>query len=242
VSQVDGQVQVLGEQDIPRDLDAFGDGRLALESEPAAECGFVDAGGARHARLFAVVDDHPAQVCCVLHAAAQCFRAGQWQAVVGKGDASGFGQLGHGGEFRAVKPARQRSHGMQARPVRPGRGGLVEHEARDGGVVVDRAGVGHGEHGAETTMGRSCQAGTDFFLVFVSGLAQMRMDVDKRREQGQSVGVDMSGALVGIVFVAGEQGLDPAVGHEQIYGFVLPQGRADHEFGSGHVDSPILCA
>ena len=101
-----------------------------------------------------MVNEREAQVGPVFHDAAHHFGAGQRAAVVGDGRAARLLQLGQRGQFLALEPYGGRRHGVEARAVGVAFPRAVEHEARDGGIVVDRPGVGHAHDRAEAAARR----------------------------------------------------------------------------------------
>ena len=53
--------------------------------------------------------------------------------------------------------------------------------ARHRRIVIDRLGVGHAADRRKTAVRRRARAGNDIFLVFLTGIAQMAVHVDKAR-------------------------------------------------------------
>ena len=79
----------------------------------------------------------------------------------------------------------------------PGGQSEVEDPLGRLGGVGDRGGVGHGEHGGVATDGRGPRARGDRLGVLAARLAQVRVQVDEAREQGEAVGVDPLGVVSG---------------------------------------------
>ena len=82
---------------------------------------------------------------------------------------------------------------MQARAVRVGGPGPLEHVAGDCGRVVDRVGVGHAQDCAETAERGGAETGGDVFFILEAGLAQMYVGVDEAGEDVKTRGVDALG-------------------------------------------------
>ena len=132
------------------------------------------------------------------------------------------GPSGHAGVHRDLRPvaglARHRAQGQTRQPV------TLEHALGGLGGVGDRAGVGHGEDGGEAAGRGGRGPGPHRLRVLATGLAQVRVQVDEPRQEGQPVGVDARGALPrgGL----GPDGGDDAVPDEDVGGLATEHGCA----------------
>ena len=67
--------------------------------------------------------------------------------------------------------------------------GRLNDEVGDGGIVIDGAGVGHGQNGSETSGSRCPPAALNGLGVFAPGFAKMRMQIDQTGSHHQPGGV-----------------------------------------------------
>src|SRR5690606_14496866 len=99
----------------------------------------------------------------------------------------------HLGELLALEAARDGADREKARAA--GGFGALKHRPGDGGIVVHRAGVRHGADGGEPARRGGLEPRGDVFLVFVSGLSEMNVDVDEAGRDDAPLGVDDLGAF-----------------------------------------------
>jgi hypothetical protein len=137
----------------------------------------------------------------VFEGAAHHARRHDAHPVIADGDRSRFAKLAHLGQFRASLP-----DGDGADGVKDGRSDLArasEHEVRDGARVVHRLGVRHDADVRVAAGCRSAESRRDVFFVFVTGFAQVCVQIDERGEKPATAPVHRTSVLGGRGFLAG---------------------------------------
>ena len=209
MADVQGGVDVRGEQAVARDDRLLGGGGPARQAEPAGGLALVQLRALGQPRLLRVLRDHAVERLDVLERPAHQQRVGDAEAVVGE-DPDPGGGVGHRaelGELLAVQADGDRADradvdvpGLLAEPP-----DLLD----DAGRVGDRLGVGHRVHRRVAAERGGAGAGLHGLRVLAARLAQVRVQVDEAGQRDQAGRVEDGRAGRGQA--AADRGDDAAV-------------------------------
>ncbi len=187
------RARVLREQEVAGNDHVLGHPRPTSQAEPSADCTLVHVGSGREIVVFGVLNDRQIEGLCVLKRAAHDGARHHADAVVAHRDGARFPKLCHLGQIFALLPHGDGTDGMKAWTTHLG--GSPQHHLGDRAGVVDRLGVGHHTDVRKAARGRRSQSAPDVLFVFLTGLAQVCVQIDEGGQDPFAGAVDDSGAL-----------------------------------------------
>ena len=217
MGDMNGNIQVFRQHDVAHGLHCLARRRLALDAQQAAGHAFVHAPSLGKVRVFAMVYKHKAQVGSIFHDAPHNLCILQRAAIVGNGHAARFLEFGQRRHLFALEADGCGGYGEQARPVRVTLACAVQHESGDAGRIVDGLCVGHAHDCAKAAARGGFQTGSDVFLVFKAGFAQMHVGVDATGHEHKPLRVENLAAGRGLMVSGRGHGDNFAVIRQQIH-------------------------
>ncbi len=221
--KVDVSAGIVREDGIPHDDDILGSGGPALQAETEGDIPLVHDGAFGEAGILAMVKDGEVKHVGVFENAAHEFVALDTTAVIGDGDDAGALEGAKGCHFPACHALGQATGRVN---VNDGiaLGGVLDELDRSG-VVADRRGIGHADDGGKASGGGAAAAAADGFLMGLSGIAEVDMDIDKAGADNEAGRVDHLYILHAVVgpFID-----DFSINGVEIADFVATGGWVDH--------------
>ena len=215
--------QDVGEDRQPApDRSRFGRPRPAAQAEHRRHEPLVRLGALGQGGILGMVDDRPAEHAGVEQPVAQDRGRADRGAVVAEPDGTGVTQLAERGQRLAPAAEGHRAVGQELDRRAGGRRGR-ENPAEDARVVDRRARVGHDADRREAAVGCRRKAGRDRFRVLEAGLAKVGVEVDEARRDDHPVRLDPRP----IGPIQPGDGLDPAIGHDDLAGTLAIGDRVD---------------
>ena len=221
---MDVSTGALGEENVANDVDLFGLGGDALETELGAHDAFIHRTTAGQRHILAVFGDGHVERARVLEGGAHELRAFHRPAVIAEGDRTGADHLGDFGQRLPLLPHGDRAVRIHARE--PGGFALPLDEADDGLIIGHGLGVRHGADAGESTGRGAVRAGGDGFHVFTTRFAQMDVHVDHAGRDHHAADVDDFSAIGGSD--AGSACLDSSVAQQHVTNGVHALRRIDN--------------
>ena len=173
--------RVLGEEQIARHDDVFGDARPATKPEPRRDPALVHLGTLGERVILGVLNDGQVERARVLERAAHHGARRHAAAVVGDPDDPSVFELGHFGERFALLADGDGANRMQARAAERAR--TLDEHRRDCARVVHRFGVRHRAHIDEPAGRRGAEGRRHVLFVLMARLAHVRVQIDHARKQ-----------------------------------------------------------
>ena len=225
VLDVDGATGELGQGDVALDLKLFARSRPTSHTQSRGYNALVNLARPHQILVLTVAHNNLVERLRVIHDTTHHAGTLNPTAVIGESN----GAMGcHVTDFRkrlALKPlgaGTGRVHMAVA-----GIGGLIQNIVDGCTIIGGRRGVGHGANARETAVGSCSRACFDSFLVLLTGVAQMHVDVHQARNRDAPGAVEDLGAFARKAFTHLGDGfaIDEDVGH-----LVQAKSRVDYPY------------